>query len=54
MLMAFLLHQIVDELGDELPAHLENIPVTLQAIIHLTAEQMPAPGPDKTGAKPAA
>ncbi|MGD1087803.1 MAG: maltose alpha-D-glucosyltransferase [Verrucomicrobiota bacterium] len=40
MLVAYLLNQVVDELGDELQLHSENVRAPLQAIIHLTDEQM--------------
>ncbi len=40
ILVAYLLNQVVDELGDELQFHSENVRAPLQAIIHLTDEQM--------------
>jgi maltose alpha-D-glucosyltransferase / alpha-amylase len=40
MLVAYLLNQVIDELGDELQLHSENVRAPLQAIIHLTDEQM--------------
>jgi len=40
MLVAYLLNQVVDELGDELQLHSDNVRAPLQAIIHLTDEQM--------------
>ncbi|HXR07113.1 MAG TPA: maltose alpha-D-glucosyltransferase, partial [Candidatus Acidoferrum sp.] len=36
MLVAYLLDQVMDELGDELQLHSENVRAPLQAIIHLT------------------
>jgi len=38
--VAYLLDQVMDELGDELQLHSENVRAPLQAIIHLTDEQM--------------
>jgi len=40
MIVVYLLNQVVDELGDELQLHSENVRAPLQAIIHLTDEQM--------------
>ncbi len=40
MLLAYLLNQVVDELGDELQAHSDNVRAPLQAIILLTDEHM--------------
>jgi maltose alpha-D-glucosyltransferase/alpha-amylase len=40
MLLAYLLNQVMDELGDELQLHSDNVRAPLQAIIHLTDEQM--------------
>ena len=40
MLVAYLLNQVVRELGDELLLHSENVRAPLQAIIHLTDEKM--------------
>jgi maltose alpha-D-glucosyltransferase/alpha-amylase len=40
MLVAYLLNQVVNELGDELQLRSENVRAPLQAIIHLTDEQM--------------
>ena len=40
MLVAYLLNQVIDELGDELQLHSDNVRAPLQAIIHLTDEQM--------------
>jgi len=40
ILMAYLLNQVMDELGDELQVHSENVRASLQAILHLTDEQM--------------
>ncbi len=50
MLMAYLLNQIVHELGRELRLRSDNVRAPLQAIIHLTEEQMPvhAPGAAET------
>ncbi len=39
MLVAYLLDQVMDELGDELQLHSDNVRAPLQAIIHLTDEQ---------------
>ncbi|MGC9943355.1 MAG: maltose alpha-D-glucosyltransferase [Verrucomicrobiota bacterium] len=40
MLLAYLLNQVMDELGDELRAHSDNVRAPLQAIILLTDEHM--------------
>ena len=40
MLVAYLLNQVMDELGDELQLHSNNVRAPLQAILHLTDEQM--------------
>jgi len=40
ILVAYLLNQLVDELGDELQFHSEKVRAPLQAIIHLTDDQM--------------
>jgi maltose alpha-D-glucosyltransferase/alpha-amylase len=40
ILVAYLLNQVVDELGDELQLHSDNVRAPLQAIIHLTDEKM--------------
>jgi maltose alpha-D-glucosyltransferase/alpha-amylase len=40
MLLAYLLNQVVDELGDELRARSDNVRAPLQAIILLTDEHM--------------
>ena len=40
MLVAYLLNQVIYELGDELQHHSDNVRAPLQAIIHLTDEQM--------------
>ena len=40
ILLAYLLNQVMDELGDELQFHLEGVRAPLRAIIHLTDEQM--------------
>ena len=40
ILVAYLLHQVMGELGDELQRHSENVRAPLQAIIHLTDERM--------------
>ena len=40
ILVAYLLNQAVDELGDELRLHSDNVRAPLQAILHLTDEQM--------------
>ena len=38
--MAYLLNQVMDELGDELQLHSDNVRAPLQAIIYLTEEQL--------------
>ncbi len=38
LLVAYLLHQVVQELGDELRRHSDNVRAPLQAILHLTDE----------------
>jgi predicted trehalose synthase len=40
ILVAFLLNQVMDELGDELQLHSDHVRAPLQAILHLTDEQM--------------
>jgi maltose alpha-D-glucosyltransferase/alpha-amylase len=40
MLLAYLLNEVVDELGRELRRHSDNVRAPLQAIVHLTDEQM--------------
>jgi maltose alpha-D-glucosyltransferase/alpha-amylase len=40
ILVAYLLNQVVDELGDELQLHSDHVRAPLQAIIDLTDEQM--------------
>ena len=40
MLVAYLLNQVMNELGDELQLRSKNVRAPLQAIIHLTDEQM--------------
>jgi maltose alpha-D-glucosyltransferase/alpha-amylase len=45
LLLAYLLHQVVDELGRELRAGSDNVRVPLQAIINLTEEQLPGRAP---------
>ncbi len=51
MLVAYLLNQIMDELGDELQLHSDNVRAPLQAIVHLTDEQMLQHVADAGGAK---
>jgi maltose alpha-D-glucosyltransferase/alpha-amylase len=46
MMMAYLLNQVMDELGHELRSHSDNVRAPLQAIIHLTDEHMPVRFPD--------
>ena len=52
LLLAYLLNQVLDELGDELQRHSDNVRAPLQAILHLTDEQtpgqVPAPAEPKT------
>jgi maltose alpha-D-glucosyltransferase/alpha-amylase len=40
MLVAYLLNQVMDELGDELQLHSDNVRAPLQAILHLTDKKM--------------
>jgi len=40
ILVAYLLNQVMDELGDELQSHTESVRAPLRAILHLTDEQM--------------
>jgi maltose alpha-D-glucosyltransferase / alpha-amylase len=51
MMMAYLLNQVVDELGWELRRHSDNVRAPLQAIIHLTDESMPVHVPAVTETK---
>ena len=41
MLLAYLLNQVMDELGRELRRHSENVRAPLQAILFLTEEPLP-------------
>jgi len=45
LLLAYVLHEVVDELGRELRAHSDNVRAPLQAIITLTEEQLPVRAP---------
>jgi maltose alpha-D-glucosyltransferase/alpha-amylase len=54
ILVAFLLNQVMDELGDELQMHSENVRAPLQAILHLTDEQMLLHITGTDGGKPSA
>jgi predicted trehalose synthase len=51
MLLAYLLNEVVDELGRELRRHSDNVRAPLQALIHLTDEQMPVHVPVTTETK---
>ena len=51
MLVAYLLNQVVNELGRELRLHSDNVRAPLQAIIHLTDEQMLRHVTDASGTK---
>jgi len=53
LLVAYVLHQVLDELGRELRSGSDNVRAPLQAIIHLTEEQLPvrAPTPAEDKAK---
>jgi maltose alpha-D-glucosyltransferase/alpha-amylase len=50
MMLAYLLDQVIDELGDELQKHSDNVRAPLQAILTLTDEQLPVhvPAPPET------
>jgi maltose alpha-D-glucosyltransferase / alpha-amylase len=58
MLLAYLLNQVVDELGDELRRGSDNVRAPLQAIVYLMEEPLPtrvaAPPADPLGAPPPA
>jgi len=59
LVLAYVLHEVVDELGRELLARSDNVRASLQAIIHLTEEQLPVRAPavedqKKTSEKPVA
>ena len=45
MLLAYLLNQVMDELGRELRQHSDNVRAPLQAILFLMEEQLPLHGP---------
>ncbi len=45
LLLAYVTHQVVDELGRELRSRSENVRAPLQAIINLTEEQLPVRAP---------
>ena len=45
LLLAYLLHQVVAELGDELRRHSDGVRAPLQAIVYLTEDQLGAPPP---------
>ncbi len=45
LLLAYVLHQVMDELGRELRSRSENVRAPLQAIINLTEEQLPVRAP---------
>ena len=49
MLLAYLLNQVMDELGDELRRGSDNVRAPLQAIVYLMEETLPA----RTAAAPA-
>ncbi len=51
MLLAYLLNQVMDELGNELQRHSDSVRAPLQAIIHLTDEQTPVHDPATTKTK---
>ncbi len=54
LLLAFLLDQVMDELGNELQSGSANVRAPLQAIMHLADDVMALKVPDKAAAKPAA
>ena len=45
MLLAYLLNQVMDELGRELRQHSENVRASLNAILFLAEEQLPLQSP---------
>jgi len=45
LLLAYVLHQVMDELGRELRSRSDNVRAPLQAIINLTEEQLPVRAP---------
>ena len=51
LLLAYLLNQVMDELGRELRAHSDNVRAPLQAILHLTEAPLPVPAPAAADAK---
>jgi maltose alpha-D-glucosyltransferase/alpha-amylase len=51
LLLAYVLHQVMDELGRELRARSDNVRAPLQAIINLTEEQLPVRTPVAAEAK---
>ena len=54
LLLAYLLNQVVDELGRELRSHSDGVRAPLQAILHLTGEQTPVHVAAVSGNKTAA
>jgi maltose alpha-D-glucosyltransferase/alpha-amylase len=54
LLIAYLLHQVMDELGTELFLHSENVRAPLQAILILTEDPVPVRTPPAAETKPAA
>lgn len=53
LLLAYLLHQVMDELGDQLRSHSDNVRAPLQAILILTEDQMPVRAQAPAETKPA-
>jgi len=51
LLLAYVLHEVVDELGRELRARSDNVRAPLQAIINLTEEPLPVRAPVSAEAK---
>jgi len=45
MLLAYLLNQVMDELGRELRQHSDNVRASLNAILILAEEQLPMQSP---------
>ena len=54
MLLAYLLNQVMDELGWELRRGSDNVRASLQAIIYLTEEPLRRPAPSRPPVAPAA
>ena len=53
LLRAYMLHQVIDEMGDQLRARSDNVRAALQAILLITEDQISARPPTASETKPA-